>query len=46
MIDVFGGIGGGYGAQGKFYSDPVTGALVPVVVKHLRARSRANLLER
>jgi len=33
MIDVFGGIGGGYGAQGKFYSDPVTGALVPVVVE-------------
>ena len=33
MIDVFGGIGGGYGAQGKFHSDPVTGALVPVVVE-------------
>ena len=25
MIDVFGGIGGGYGAQGKFHTDPVTG---------------------
>ena len=33
MIDVFGGIGGGYGAQGKFHTDPVTGALVPVVVE-------------
>jgi ATP-dependent Clp protease protease subunit len=30
MIDVF---GGGYGAQGKFHTDPVTGALVPVVVE-------------
>ena len=30
MIDVF---GGGYGAQGKFNIDPVTGALVPVVVE-------------
>src|SRR6187455_3191812 len=33
MFDVFGGIGGGYGAQGKFHTDPVTGALVPVVVE-------------
>ena len=33
MIDVFGGIGGGYGAQSKFHTDPVTGALVPVVVE-------------
>jgi ATP-dependent Clp protease protease subunit len=33
MIDVFGGSGGGYGAQGKFHTDPVTGALVPVVVE-------------
>src|SRR5687767_1468870 len=33
MIDVFGGIGGGSGAQGKFHTDPVTGALVPVVVE-------------
>lgn len=33
MIDVFGGIGGCYGAQGKFHTDPVTGALVPVVVE-------------
>jgi ATP-dependent Clp protease, protease subunit len=33
MIDVFGAIGGGYGAQGKFHTDPVTGALVPVVVE-------------
>ena len=33
MIDVFGGIGGGFGAQGKFTTDPVTGALVPVVVE-------------
>ena len=33
MLDVFGGIGGGYGAQGKFHTDPVTGALVPVVVE-------------
>ncbi len=29
MIDVF----GGSGAQGKFHTDPVTGALVPVVVE-------------
>ena len=28
MIDVFGGIGGGYGAQGKFHTDPVTGMSV------------------
>ena len=33
MIDVFGGIGGSYGTQGKFHTDPVTGALVPVVVE-------------
>ena len=33
MIDVFGGTGGAYGAQGKFHTDPVTGALVPVVVE-------------
>ena len=33
MIDVFGGQVGGYGAQGKFHVDPVTGALVPVVVE-------------
>src|SRR5688500_9029374 len=33
MIDVFGGIGGGHGAQGQFHTDPVTGALVPVVVE-------------
>ena len=33
MIDVFGGSGGGYGTQGKFNIDPVTGALVPVVVE-------------
>jgi ATP-dependent Clp protease, protease subunit len=31
MIDVFGGSGSG--AQGKFHTDPVTGALVPVVVE-------------
>ena len=29
MIDVF----GGSGAQGKFHTDPITGALVPVVVE-------------
>jgi ATP-dependent Clp protease protease subunit len=33
MIDVFGGSDGGYGAQGKFHTDRVTGALVPVVVE-------------
>ena len=32
MIDVFGGTAS-FGAQGKFQTDPVTGALVPVVVE-------------
>ena len=41
MIDVFGGIGGGYGAQGKFTTDPVTGALVPVVVESTSRGERA-----
>jgi ATP-dependent Clp protease protease subunit len=31
MLDVFGG--SAFGAQGKFHHDPVTGALVPVVVE-------------
>ena len=30
MIDVF---GDSYGAQGQFSQDPITGALVPVVVE-------------
>ncbi|WP_126172109.1 ATP-dependent Clp protease proteolytic subunit [Altericroceibacterium xinjiangense] len=33
MIDLFGNSGDTYGAQGKFNVDPVTGALVPVVVE-------------
>ena len=41
MIDVFGGIGGGYGAQGKFHTDPVTGELVPVVVEQTSRGERS-----
>lgn len=33
MIDLFGNSGETYGSQGKFRVDPVTGALVPVVVE-------------
>ncbi|MXO66561.1 ATP-dependent Clp protease proteolytic subunit [Altericroceibacterium endophyticum] len=33
MIDLFGSAGETYGAQGQFQRDPVTGALVPVVVE-------------
>lgn len=33
MIDLFGNTGEAYGAQGKFNRDPITGALVPVVVE-------------
>ena len=39
MIDVFGGSGSG--AQGKFRTDPVTGALVPVVVESTRRGERS-----
>src|SRR5918993_4992320 len=41
MIDVFGGIGGVYGAQGKFHTDPVTGALVPVVIENTSRGERS-----
>jgi ATP-dependent Clp protease protease subunit len=33
MYDVFGNSGETYGSQGKFRQDPVTGALVPVVIE-------------
>jgi len=33
MIDVFGNSGETYGSQGRFRQDPVTGALVPVVIE-------------
>ena len=39
MIDLFGGAG--FGAQGKFTQDPVTGALVPVVVEQTSRGERS-----
>jgi ATP-dependent Clp protease protease subunit len=39
MIDLFGGAG--FGAQGKFMHDPVTGALVPVVVEQTSRGERS-----
>ena len=33
MIDLFGNAGETYGTQGQFTRDPLTGALVPVVVE-------------
>ncbi len=41
MIDVFGGYGDTYGSQGKFARDPVTGALVPVVVEQTSRGERS-----
>jgi ATP-dependent Clp protease protease subunit len=41
MIDVFGGNGDIYGSQGKFARDPVTGALVPVVVEQTSRGERS-----
>jgi len=41
MIDVFGHSGETYGAQGQFSRDPVTGALVPVVVEQTSRGERS-----
>ncbi|MXO74675.1 ATP-dependent Clp protease proteolytic subunit [Altererythrobacter aerius] len=41
MIDVFGGYGDTYGSQGQFRRDPVTGALVPVVVEQTSRGERS-----
>jgi ATP-dependent Clp protease protease subunit len=42
MIDLFGHSGAGvYGSQGKFTTDPVTGALVPVVVEQTSRGERS-----
>jgi len=41
MIDVFGHTGGTYGTQGQFAHDPVTGALVPVVVEQTSRGERS-----
>jgi ATP-dependent Clp protease protease subunit len=41
MIDLFGHNSGAYGAQGKFTHDPVTGALVPVVVEQTSRGERS-----
>jgi ATP-dependent Clp protease, protease subunit len=41
MIDVFGGYGDTYGSQGRFARDPVTGALVPVVVEQTSRGERS-----
>jgi len=41
MIDVFGGLHDTYGSQGKFARDPVTGALVPVVVEQTSRGERS-----
>ena len=41
MIDVFGGYGDTYGSQGKFTRDPLTGALVPVVVEQTSRGERS-----
>jgi ATP-dependent Clp protease, protease subunit len=41
MIDVFGGYGDAYGTQGKFARDPITGALVPVVVEQTSRGERS-----
>jgi len=41
MIDVFGGYGDTFGSQGKFARDPVTGALVPVVVEQTSRGERS-----
>ncbi|MFN6934070.1 MAG: ATP-dependent Clp protease proteolytic subunit [Tsuneonella sp.] len=41
MIDVFGGSHDSYGSQGLFRHDPVTGALVPVVVEQTSRGERS-----
>ncbi|OYX42785.1 MAG: ATP-dependent Clp protease proteolytic subunit [Sphingomonadales bacterium 32-64-22] len=41
MIDLFGNIGETYGTQGQFTRDPVTGALVPVVVEQTSRGERS-----
>jgi ATP-dependent Clp protease protease subunit len=41
MLDLFGHNSGAYGAQGKFTTDPVTGALVPVVVEQTSRGERS-----
>jgi ATP-dependent Clp protease protease subunit len=41
MIDVFGGYGDTYGSQGRFRQDPITGALVPVVVEQTSRGERS-----
>ena len=41
MIDVLGGYGETYGSQGKFTRDPLTGALVPVVVEQTSRGERS-----
>ena len=41
MIDVFGHSGETYGSQGQFSRDPVTGALVPVVVEQTSRGERS-----
>ena len=42
MIDLFGAAGASvYGTQGKFTTDPVTGALVPMVVEQTSRGERS-----
>ena len=41
MIDVLGGYGETYGSQGNFTRDPLTGALVPVVVEQTSRGERS-----
>ena len=41
MIDLFGTSGENYGTQGQFTHDPVTGALVPVVVEQTSRGERS-----
>ncbi|HTN15170.1 MAG TPA: ATP-dependent Clp protease proteolytic subunit [Sphingomonadaceae bacterium] len=41
MIDLFGNIGDTFGSQGQFSRDPVTGALVPVVVEQTSRGERS-----
>lgn len=41
MIDLFGNAGDTYGTQGQFTRDPITGALVPVVVEQTSRGERS-----
>ena len=41
MIDLFGDKGDTFGSQGQFSRDPVTGALVPVVVEQTSRGERS-----